>query len=131
LIAPMIAVVLTPPMADTNARRPSEPCISRRTSWKKDIRLRRPLYSSRILDASGRPPAASGATDQIVLSRQFGAPGHFSATRWSGDEQQKQRQQRRDGQGQKERTGKSHPALAAAETNEETEDQVRCQARKR
>src|SRR3954467_13435550 len=89
LIAPLIAVVLTPPMADTKASRPSKYFISWRTSWKKDIRLRRPHYSSRILDASGQPPAASSATDQFVLSCQFGAPGHFSATRRSGNQQQK------------------------------------------
>ena len=37
LIAPRIAAVLMPPSADMSSSFGSEPCISRRTSWRKDI----------------------------------------------------------------------------------------------
>ena len=86
LIAPMMAVVLRPPMADTNTSRPSEPSISRRTSWRKDIRLRRPFNSSRmpitVIAGTGRARkhlAAPRAAQQFSLPGQFGAASHLSA----------------------------------------------------
>jgi hypothetical protein len=83
LIAPMMAVVLRPPMADTNTSRPSEPSISRRTSWRKDIRLRRPFDSSRmpiaVTGLARKHLAAPCAAQQFSLPRQFGAASHLSA----------------------------------------------------
>src|SRR4029079_310021 len=83
LIAPMIEVVLSPPLAETKVSRPSEPCISRRTSWKKDITLRRPFPAPIPVYADyvrGRLHlAAPRATEQIILPPQLGAAGHFSA----------------------------------------------------
>src|SRR6267142_6355473 len=45
LIAAKIEAVLTPPRPDTMASRFREPCISRRTSERKDILQCRPLRS--------------------------------------------------------------------------------------
>jgi hypothetical protein len=76
-------VVLSPPMAETKVSRPSEPCISRRTSWKKDITLRRPFPAPISVHADyGRRRlhlAAPRATEQFILPLQFGAACHFGA----------------------------------------------------
>src|SRR5215813_11051761 len=50
LIAARIEVVLMPPRLDTKASRLSEPCISRRTSWRNDMNA----YAAR-----SRPPQSA------------------------------------------------------------------------
>src|SRR5215813_3290718 len=47
LMAARIAAVLMPPSPDMSSSFGSEPCISRRTSWRKDICL--PLHVHKIL----------------------------------------------------------------------------------
>src|SRR5262245_2076559 len=51
LIAARIAALLMPPRADMTTIRSSDPCISRRTSWKNDILGCGPLASRK-----GNPP---------------------------------------------------------------------------
>src|SRR5215207_2721944 len=121
-----MAVVLTPPMPDTKTSRPIEPCISLRTSWKKDIRLRGPFDSSR---------APVTANDQTSHARRHSATPwptfQLHATRRSGDQQDQQRQDRSDRQGQQKRPGKSHSALAAAKPNQNRKYQVHDEKRER
>src|SRR5258705_7933960 len=118
-MAPIMAVVLTPPIADTKTSRPKEPCISLRTSWKKDIRLRGPFDSSRTSVA---------ANDQTSHARQHSttpwAAFQLYAARWSGDQQNQQRQNRSDDQGQQKCPRESHSALAAAKPNQNRKQQI-------
>src|SRR6185295_668234 len=122
----IMAVVLTPPMADTKTSRPREPCISLRTSWKKDIRLRRPF------DSSTAPVTANVQTSH---ARQHSttpwAAFQLHTARWPGDQQDEQRQNRGDHQRQQKRSGKSHSALAAAKPNQNRKYQVHDEKRER
>ena len=104
----MIAVVLRPPMADTKTSRPSEPSISRRTSWKKDIRLRRPsgVGQTPSLQYSYDAPHLHSIAPRVTF--QF-----HCATRWPGDEKHYECNDRSNHQRKKEGTGESHPALTA------------------
>src|SRR5689334_20075908 len=123
---PMIAVVLTPPIAETKVRRPSDPCISLRTSWKKDIGLRGPF------DSSTTPAAENDQTSHVGQHSATPWPTFQPhAARWPGDQQKDERQDRRDNQGQQKSPGEAHPALAAAQPNQNGEYQVREEKRER
>src|SRR5215467_5694548 len=123
LIPPMMAVVLTPPIAETKASRPREPCISLRTSWKKDIGLRGPLNSSRAANHQSRHARKHSATPCTAFRPH--------AARRPGDQQDHQRQDWGDYERQQKRPGEPHPALAAAQPNQNAEYQVRDQKRER
>src|SRR4051812_27493702 len=88
LMLPMIAVVLTPPIAETNVIRPREPCISLRTSWKKDIGLRGPFNSSGTANHQTRYARQHSATPYTAF--------RLHTTHRSGDQQHYQRQDRGD-----------------------------------
>src|SRR2546430_2584427 len=113
-------------MADTKTSRPMEPCISLRTSWKKDIRLRRPF------DSSIAPVAANVQTSH---ARQHSTTPwtafQLHAARWTGDQQDQQCQNRSDNQGQQKCPGKSHSALAAAQPDQNGKYQVHDEKRER
>src|SRR5215831_13407867 len=56
LMAARIAAVLMPPSPDINTSFGSEPCISRRTSWRKDICLPLHVYKMLPLAQQDTPP---------------------------------------------------------------------------
>src|SRR5262245_53285822 len=94
LMAARMSVVLRAAIAATNVSSVSDPCISRRTRFRKDMRATTWSVSA---PAGCRSPrthslAACAAEASIALRAVF----HFGAARWPGDQQHDEGEHRRD-----------------------------------
>ena len=69
LMAARIAAVLMPPSPDMDSSFGSEPCISRRTSWRKDISVMSSVYTS--TKRRRRPSGGTRSPNSANQFRQF------------------------------------------------------------
>jgi hypothetical protein len=111
-----------PPMLDMNSSFGIEPCISRRTSWRKDMVVARPatLFEEPSAYWEPAPDQPQGAGDQADLFAR--AP--FKTTGWASYEKHRQHQQRSCEKREKKRSPKTHPAMGAAKCGKQAGDNV-------
>src|SRR5215472_6155302 len=118
LMAPRIAAVLMPPSPDMNSSFGSEPCISRRTSWRKDITSSVYTFTMcRRRPSKIRPPPKEKSL-LLIPARPFGTTG------LAGQKQDRQHYKRSGDEGQNKSAEKAHSAVNTAYSREGAEHYV-------
>jgi hypothetical protein len=110
--------VLMPPSPDMNSSFGSEPCISRRTSWRKDITSSVYTFTMcRRRPSKIRPPPKQKSL-LLIPARPFGTTG------LAGKKQDRQHYKRSGDEGQNKSAEKAHSAVNTAYSREGAEHYV-------
>src|SRR3954471_7503472 len=120
LMAARIAALLTPPTADMNTTLRSEVCISRVTSWMKDIEVTPSLYKpSRRRRRLGEDTLAKPARTTALRSAM-----PFHAARGACEQQERQHDQRGGQDREQKRPEKTQSAFDPAQSRKDAENEI-------